>query len=172
MDKELELLSDWLKYQNDLPKKRIHKETLLDIAGIDHLENHWSDIYAYFFNPKASHGLSRLFIDSLQDILCSKTNIVLAEERDFWSKYTRNLTPYGGRVKVISEPRLGEGLRVSVDYDGVTEVFEVTGDQDIIAIVDVESSQHLNDIIERVRRYDNILSTRTRLILKEHFGEA
>ena len=57
-------------------------------------------------------------------------------------------------------------------YAGVTEVFEVTGDQDIIAIVDVESSQHLNDIIERVRRYDNILSTRTRLILKEHFGEA
>lgn len=73
MDKELELLSDWLKHQNDLPKKRTHKETLLDIAGIDHLENHWSDIYAYFFNPKASHGLSRLFIDSLQDILCSKT---------------------------------------------------------------------------------------------------
>lgn len=72
MDKELELLSDWLKHQNDLPKKRTHKETLLDIAGIDHLENHWSDIYAYFFNPKASHGLSRLFIDSLQDILCSK----------------------------------------------------------------------------------------------------
>lgn len=55
-------------------------------------------------------------------------------------------------------------------YDGVTEVFEVTGDQDIIAIVDVESSQRLNDIIEKVRRYDNILSTRTRLILKEHFG--
>ena len=73
MDKELELLSDWLKHQNDLPKKRTHKETLLDIAGIDHLENHWSDIYAYFFNPKASHGLSRLFIDSLQDVLCSKT---------------------------------------------------------------------------------------------------
>ncbi|MBO5547370.1 MAG: Lrp/AsnC ligand binding domain-containing protein, partial [Candidatus Methanomethylophilaceae archaeon] len=57
-------------------------------------------------------------------------------------------------------------------YDGVTEVFEVTGDQDIIAIVDVESSQYLNEIIERIRRYDNILSTRTRIILKEHFGEA
>jgi DNA-binding Lrp family transcriptional regulator len=56
-------------------------------------------------------------------------------------------------------------------YDGVTEVFEVTGDQDIIAIVDVESSQSLNEIIDRVRRYDNVLSTRTRLILKEHFGE-
>ncbi|MCL1905128.1 MAG: Lrp/AsnC family transcriptional regulator [Methanomassiliicoccaceae archaeon] len=56
------------------------------------------------------------------------------------------------------------------NHEGVTEVYEVTGDQDIIAIVDVESSQQLNDIIEKVRRYDNILSTRTRLILKEHFG--
>ena len=59
-----------------------------------------------------------------------------------------------------------EIARELASYDGVTE------DQDIIAIVDVESSQHLNDIIERVRRYDNILSTRTRLILKEHYGEA
>lgn len=57
-------------------------------------------------------------------------------------------------------------------YDGVTEVFEVTGDQDIVAIVDVDSSQKLNEIIERVRRYDNTLSTRTKLILKEHFGGA
>lgn len=56
-------------------------------------------------------------------------------------------------------------------YPGVTEVYEVTGDQDMIAIVDVDSSHKLNEIIERVRRYDSILSTRTRLILKEHFGE-
>ena len=56
------------------------------------------------------------------------------------------------------------------EYEGVSEVFEVTGDQDIIAIVDVESSQQLNEIIERVRHYDSITSTRTRLILKEHFG--
>ena len=58
-----------------------------------------------------------------------------------------------------------------IQYDGINEVFEVTGDQDLIAIVDVESSQRLNDIIESVRRNDNIISTRTRLILKEHYGE-
>ena len=56
-------------------------------------------------------------------------------------------------------------------YEGIIEVFEVTGDQDVLAIIDVESSQHLNEIIEKIRRNDNILSTRTRLILKEHFGE-
>jgi len=60
--------------------------------------------------------------------------------------------------------------KILASQEGVTEVYEVTGDQDIIAIVDVETSQQLNDIIESVRRHDNILSTRTRLILKEHFG--
>ena len=80
-------------------------------------------------------------------------------------------------VKPLVEVRIDvntdteEIARKLSEYDGVTEVFEVTGDQDIIAIVDVESSQSLNEIIERVRRYDNVLSTRTRLILKEHFGE-
>jgi Lrp/AsnC family transcriptional regulator for asnA, asnC and gidA len=79
-------------------------------------------------------------------------------------------------VKALVEIRIDvntdteEIAKELANYDGVTEVFEVTGDQDIIAIVDVESSQRLNDIIERVRHYDNILSTRTRLILKEHYG--
>lgn len=55
-------------------------------------------------------------------------------------------------------------------FDGVTEVFEVTGDQDIIAMVDVESAAQLNEIVEKMRHYDNVISTRTRLILKEHVG--
>lgn len=69
----IEELADWLKHQNGIPKKKARKETFLDIAGIEHLENHWSFIYLYFFNPKASHGLSRLFIDTLQEIICKKT---------------------------------------------------------------------------------------------------
>lgn len=60
--------------------------------------------------------------DAKRDILCPGKNIVLAEETDIWSRYTRNLIPYGGRVTRLSEPRLGEGLRVSVDYDGVSEI--------------------------------------------------
>lgn len=55
--------------------------------------------------------------------------------------------------------------------DGVTEVFEVTGDQDIIAMVDVESAARLNEIVEKMRHHDNVISTRTRLILKEHLGD-
>ncbi len=79
-------------------------------------------------------------------------------------------------VKALVEVRIDvntdteEIAKELAKYEGVTEVFEVTGDQDIIAIVDVESSQRLNEIIEQARRF-NVLSTRTRLILKEHFGE-
>jgi len=54
---------------------------------------------------------------------------------------------------------------------GVTEVYEVTGDQDMVVVVDVDSSQKLNEIVDKIRRFKSILSTRTRLILKEHFGE-
>lgn len=51
---------------------------------------------------------------------------------------------------------------------GVEGVFEVSGETDIIAFVDVLSTAELNEVIESIRRLDNALSTRTRLVLKEH----
>lgn len=83
------------------------------------------------------------------------------------SKNVKALVEVGIAVNTDTE----EIARRMSEYEGVTEVFEVTGDQDIIAIVDVESTQNLNEIIEKVRKYDNVLNTTTRLILKEHFGE-
>ncbi len=79
-------------------------------------------------------------------------------------------------VKAIIEVKIDVNVNTSEvaanisKFDGVSEVFEVTGEEDIVAIIDVTSSPQLNEIIERVRRFDNVLSTRTRLILKEHFG--
>lgn len=74
MNNEIPILSAWLKHLNNIPKKKARKETLLDIAGIEHLENNWSFIYLYFFNPKASHGLSRLFVDALLGLIAQKTS--------------------------------------------------------------------------------------------------
>jgi len=79
-------------------------------------------------------------------------------------------------VKAIIEVKIDVNVNTAevaaniAKFDGVSEVFEVTGEEDIVAIIDVTSSPQLNEIIERVRRFDNVLSTRTRLILKEHFG--
>lgn len=68
MDLNIKEIHSWLKSQNHLPKRKLRKETLLDIMGIEHLENHWSYIYKYFFDPNGSHGMSRLFVDTLQKI--------------------------------------------------------------------------------------------------------
>jgi Lrp/AsnC family transcriptional regulator for asnA, asnC and gidA len=79
-------------------------------------------------------------------------------------------------VKAIIEVKIDVNVNTSEvassisKFDGVSEVFEVTGEEDIVAIIDVTSSPQLNEIIERIRRFDNVQSTRTRLILKEHFG--
>ena len=79
-------------------------------------------------------------------------------------------------VKALMEIKIDVNVNTSeiadqiASFEGVSEVYEVTGEEDIVAIIDVTSSPQLNEIIERIRRYDNVESTRTRLILKEHFG--
>lgn len=60
--------------------------------------------------------------DAKKDIFSDKVNIVSRDEQGFWSQYCDRLTPYGGRIEVLSKPVLGEGLRISVDYDGRSEV--------------------------------------------------
>lgn len=80
-------------------------------------------------------------------------------------------------VKALVEVKIDVNVNTSeiadqiAGFEGVSEVYEVTGEEDIVAIIDVTSSPQLNEIIERIRRYDNVESTRTRLILKEHFGD-
>jgi DNA-binding Lrp family transcriptional regulator len=82
----------------------------------------------------------------------------------------------GKNVKAIIEIKIDVNVNTSEvaceisKFEGVSDVFEVTGEEDIVAIIDVNSSPRLNDIIEKIRRFDNVRSTRTRLILKEHVG--
>jgi len=79
-------------------------------------------------------------------------------------------------VKAIIEIKIDINVNTSevaseiVKFDGVSGVFEVTGEADIVTIIDVASSPQLNEIVEKVRKFDNVQSTKTRLILKEHFG--
>lgn len=120
----------------------------------------------------------RPFVDIAQQLSVSEGTI-----RSRVRKLTEDGTIRGFTIKTSSKnvKALVE-VRINVDTDthkiadeltkiyGVTEVFEVTGDQDIIAIIDVESSQKLNDIVEVVRHNDSVSSTRTHVILKEHYG--
>jgi Lrp/AsnC family transcriptional regulator for asnA, asnC and gidA len=49
----------------------------------------------------------------------------------------------------------------------VEAVYEVAGDADIIAVVDVLSVKDLNTVIERIRSIGPTMSTQTRLVLNE-----
>lgn len=51
--------------------------------------------------------------------------------------------------------------------DGLQSVFEVSGDTDIVAVIDVSNTAELNVAIEAIRAMNNVVSTRTRLILGE-----
>jgi len=76
-------------------------------------------------------------------------------------------------IKAVIE--VGVGLNVHTtkvamsirDLRGVECVYEVSGDMDIVAVVNVENTAELNDIIESIRSMKNVTSTKTRLVLKE-----
>lgn len=53
-------------------------------------------------------------------------NIVKESEKELWSVYGKPLRTYGRRVVASEEPRFGEPLPVSVEYDG-TSVIELGG---------------------------------------------
>lgn len=60
--------------------------------------------------------------DAKKDIFTDGINIVPEDELEFWIPRCLYVKGYRRRVRALSEPRLGEGLRVSVDYDGVGEI--------------------------------------------------
>ncbi len=53
------------------------------------------------------------------------------------------------------------------NLNGVERVYEISGDTDIMVIVDVSNTIELNTTIEAIRALGNVRSTKTRLILGE-----
>jgi DNA-binding Lrp family transcriptional regulator len=53
-------------------------------------------------------------------------------------------------------------------FKGIERVYEVSGEHDIVAIINVMSTLELNSIIEEIRRFSDTISTHTRIILKEY----
>lgn len=80
----------------------------------------------------------------------------------------------GSNVKALIEIRIETNVNTASvsqqiqKWDGVERVWEVTGEHDIVVIVDVASTNELNDIVERIRQFKEVQSTRSRLILREH----
>jgi DNA-binding Lrp family transcriptional regulator len=51
---------------------------------------------------------------------------------------------------------------------GVTSVLEVTGEQDLFALVEVTDTAALNRAIEQIRKVPDVLETKSMTVLNEH----
>ncbi len=81
-----------------------------------------------------------------------------------------------GNVKAMIEV----GVAVDVDTNVISErmaewtevdfVWQVSGEDDIVVVVDTTDTGTLNDLITRARELDEVLSRKTRLILDEKLG--
>lgn len=51
--------------------------------------------------------------------------------------------------------------------EGVTDVWEVSGDEDVLVRIDVATTEGLDDVVERIRNLPGVRHTNSRLILRE-----
>jgi len=81
-----------------------------------------------------------------------------------------------GNVKAMVEV----GVDVSVDTHDISDrvvewpevdfVWQVSGEEDIVFVVDAKDTGRVNEIITKTRELDEVVSTKTRLILDERVG--
>jgi DNA-binding Lrp family transcriptional regulator len=81
-----------------------------------------------------------------------------------------------GNVKAMVEVGIDvnaqtEGLTDRLaDWDQVDFVWHVSGEEDIVLVVDAADTATLNDLISKARELEEVESTKTRLILDEWLG--
>ncbi|MFB6069793.1 MAG: Lrp/AsnC family transcriptional regulator [Halanaeroarchaeum sp.] len=56
------------------------------------------------------------------------------------------------------------------DWDQVDFVWQVSGEEDIVVVVDATDTQGVNELISKAREQEEVVSTKTRLILDEKLG--
>ncbi|CCQ32474.1 Transcription regulator protein [Halorhabdus tiamatea SARL4B] len=57
-----------------------------------------------------------------------------------------------------------------VEWAEVDFVWEVSGEDDVVLIVDCADTSEVNELITRARERDEVMGTKTRLILEERVG--
>ena len=75
-------------------------------------------------------------------------------------------------VEVESHVYTSAVVRRMRGFTNVSSVYEVTGDYDISAFVNVENIMALNNLIEEIRTVQGVKRTETRLVLKKYNGKA
>ncbi|PSP97847.1 AsnC family transcriptional regulator [Halobacteriales archaeon QS_4_70_19] len=81
-----------------------------------------------------------------------------------------------GNVKAMIEIDVAVDVDTTAVSDGMAEwsevdfVWQVSGEEDIVVVADTADTDALNSLITRARELDEVVSTKTRLILDEKLG--
>lgn len=79
----------------------------------------------------------------------------------------------GSNIKALIEIKVERNVHTDdisakiAQWKGIEQVFEISGENDILVIAEAQNTLALNDIIEKIREFPQVQSTRSRLILKE-----
>jgi DNA-binding Lrp family transcriptional regulator len=71
------------------------------------------------------------------------------------------------QVQIEVNVHTSQIARQIMDMPAVEAVYEVAGNVDIIAVVDVATMEELNDVIEEIRSHGSIIATQTTMVLNE-----
>ncbi len=72
-------------------------------------------------------------------------------------------------VQVHTNVQSGTIAEAVHQLPGIEETWELTGDWDIMALINVDSTDELNHVVDGIRKIDNTQETRTRVILSERY---
>lgn len=79
----------------------------------------------------------------------------------------------GSNIKTIIEIEVERNVNCSeisskiANWPEISEVYEISGEHDILVIAEAANTAQLNEVIEKIREFPEVKSTRSRLILKE-----
>jgi DNA-binding Lrp family transcriptional regulator len=81
-----------------------------------------------------------------------------------------------GNVKAMVEISVAVDVNTTdvsealAEWDQVDFVWQVSGEEDVVLVVDAADTNAVNDLISKARELDEVRNTKTRLILDERIG--
>jgi DNA-binding Lrp family transcriptional regulator len=73
-------------------------------------------------------------------------------------------------VSVAVDVNTAQVSEAMAEWEEVDFVWQVSGEEDVVLVVDAIDTDALNDLITQARELDEVQSTKTRLILDERIG--
>ena len=95
-------------------------------------------------------------------------------DEDVIERFT--ISTHTGNVKAMIEVSVAVDVDTTnvaqrmTEWNEVDFVWQVSGEEDIVLVVDAADTQDLNELITKARELDDVVSTETRLILDEQLG--